>query len=81
VANAGLTNVIVTEAGARTSNLPAGCCDTVIMRQVYHHFDDPSAMLRDLHHALVDGGRLVIIEFESSGLLGTVTRMGARSSD
>jgi ubiquinone/menaquinone biosynthesis C-methylase UbiE len=76
VADAGLTNVIVTEAVERASNLPAGCCDAVFMRRVYHHFDDPSAILRDLRDALVDGGRLVIIEFESSGMLGTVTGLG-----
>ena len=80
VADAGLANVTVVEAGEQSANLPAGCCDAVFMRRVYHHFADASAITDDLHDALVGGGRLVIIEFESSGLLGTVTRMGIEQS-
>lgn len=76
VADAGLGNVVVTEAGEHTANLPAGCCEAVFMRRVYHHFENPPMILRDLHHALLEGGRLVIVEFEPAGLLGTVARMG-----
>lgn len=76
VAEAGLTNVTVVEAAPRSANLPAACCDAVFMRRVYHHFTDPSAITLDLHDALVGGWRLVIIEFESGGLLGMVSRMG-----
>ena len=75
-AAADLTNVTVVQAGERSANLPPGCCDAVFMRRVYHHFTDPSAILLDLHAALVAGGRLVIIEFAPGSFLGTVTGMG-----
>ena len=41
-----------------------------------HHFTDPSAILHGFRDSLVGAGRLVIIEFEPGGLLGTVTQMG-----
>jgi precorrin-6B methylase 2 len=73
---AGLGNVTVLQAGERATNLPAGCCDAIFMRRVYHHLSDPSPILASIHDALRPGGRLVIIEFRSDGLLGKVTRMG-----
>ena len=76
VGKAGLSNVTVVQGSERSANLPAACCDAVFMRRVYHHFADPSAITLDLNGALVGGGRLVIIEFESGGLLGMVSRMG-----
>ena len=76
VAEAALTNVIVIEAGERATNLPPRCCEAIFMRRVYHHLGDPSAVNVSINEALVPGGRLVIIEFERDGLVGTVTRMG-----
>lgn len=76
VGKAGLSNVTVVQGAERFTNLPAGCCDAVFMRRVYHHFTYPSEITIDLHDTLVPGGRLVIIEFESGGLLGMVSRMG-----
>ena len=76
VAEAGLTNVTVLDAGESSSNLPPGCCDAVYMRRVYHHLSDPAAITGDLGLALRPGGRLVIIEFGASGLFGRLTGMG-----
>ncbi len=59
-----LTNVTVITAGERASNLPAGCCDAVFMRDVYHHFTHPDEYNRTLAAALKPGGRLVVIDFE-----------------
>jgi len=59
-----LANVTVIEAGVRVSNLPAGCCDAVFMRDVYHHFTFPDEYDRSLVAALKPGGRLVVIDFE-----------------
>lgn len=59
-----LTNVTVLEAGTRASNLPAGCCDAIFMRDVYHHFTNPDEYDRTLAAALKPGGRLVVIDFE-----------------
>jgi precorrin-6B methylase 2 len=73
---AGLRNVTVLQAGARATNLSATCCDAIFMRRVYHHLNDPAAILTSIHEALRSGGRLVIIEFRPDGLVGRVTRMG-----
>ena len=74
--DARLANVTVIEAGEQSSNLTAGCCDAIFMRRVYHHLSDPPALVADLNRALKPGGRLVIIEFEASSLLGTVSGEG-----
>lgn len=81
VANARLTNVTVLQAGERVTNLPANCCEAIFMRRVYHHLSDPSAILASLHGALKPGGRLIIIEFTRTGLLGQVTGMGIDPPD
>jgi predicted methyltransferase len=59
-----LSNVTVIESGDRTPNLPAGCCDAIFMRSVYHHFTHPEEMDRSLVAALKPGGRLAVIDFE-----------------
>ena len=76
VGEAGLTNVSVLEAGERATNLPAGCCDAIFMRRVYHHLSDARAVTASIRTALTPGRRLVIIEFRPDGLVGFVTRMG-----
>ena len=67
VAGAGLSNVEVIAGAAGATNLPAGCCDAVFMRTVYHHFTLPHAMNRDLHRALREGGTLAVVDFEPTG--------------
>jgi predicted methyltransferase len=59
----GLENVVVVKGAVLTTNLPDGCCDAIFIRDVYHHFSDPSSMNRSLHAALKPGGRLAIIDF------------------
>jgi precorrin-6B methylase 2 len=75
-AAAGLSNVIVLEAGERATGLPSECCDAIFMRRVYHHLSAPSAILASIHDALKPGGRLVIIDFRPDRLVGALTRMG-----
>jgi ubiquinone/menaquinone biosynthesis C-methylase UbiE len=43
--------------------LPADSCDTMIMVDVYHEFDQPYEMIQAMVHALKPGGRLVFIEY------------------
>jgi protein-L-isoaspartate O-methyltransferase len=76
-----LSNVTVLEAGERSSNLESACCDVILMRRVYHHLSDPAAIVADLKRALKPAGRLAIIEFESSGVLGRVSREGIDRAD
>ncbi len=79
VGDAGLSNATVLEAGERSTNLAAACCDAIFMRRVYHHLSDPSAILSSIREALRTRGRLVIIEFRSDGLVGMFTGMGIDS--
>lgn len=59
----GLTNVTVLEGGANTTNLPAICCDAILIRDAYHHLTEPEAIVKSLAAALKPGGRLAVIDF------------------
>jgi ubiquinone/menaquinone biosynthesis C-methylase UbiE len=43
--------------------LPAASCDTEIMVDVYHEFDHPYEMIRNMITGLKPGGRIVFVEF------------------
>jgi len=75
-AAAGLSNVIVLEAGERATGLPSECCDAIFMRRVHHHLAAPSDILTSIHETLRPGGRLIVIDCRPDRLVGTVTRMG-----
>ncbi len=59
----GLTNVTVIEGATGTTNLPALCCDAILVRDAYHHFTQPEDIVRSLAGALKPGGRLAVIDF------------------
>jgi SAM-dependent methyltransferase len=58
-----LTNVTVIEGAAGSTNLPALCCDAILLRDVYHHLTLPQAIVSSLAAALKPGGRLAVIDF------------------
>jgi len=58
-----LTNVEVIEGHEAHANLPEGCCDALFMRNVYHHFGDPSTMNASFLRALKPGARIAVIDF------------------
>ena len=58
-----LTNVTVVEGGERSTNLPARCCDAILVRDVYHHLTAPEDMTSSLAATLKPGGRLVVVDF------------------
>jgi predicted methyltransferase len=62
-AEAGLTNVTVLAGAERSTNLPAGCCDAILIRDAYHHLTQPNDVLRSVAAALKPGGRLAVIDF------------------
>ena len=62
--SAGLENISVLEAHAKSTNLPERCCDALVLRRVYHHFDDPGPMNASLRRSLKPGGLLAVIDFE-----------------
>ena len=63
VADAKLENVTVIEAHGSETGLPAGCCDAIVLRRVYHHLTDPPAVNASLSRSLRPGGVLAIIDF------------------
>ncbi|HEY7482682.1 MAG TPA: methyltransferase domain-containing protein [Gemmatimonadales bacterium] len=62
-----LENVSVIEAHATRTNLPDQCCDALVLRKVYHHFDRPELMNASLRQSLKPGGLLAIIDFQPDG--------------
>lgn len=58
-----LPNVTVVEGAASSTNLPELCCDAILVRDAFHHFTEPDAMIRSLAASLKPGGRLAIIDF------------------
>jgi predicted methyltransferase len=63
VAKRKLSNVTVVESKEAETNLPAGCCDAIFLRRVYHHLTKPVEFDADLVRSLKPGGRLAIIDF------------------
>src|SRR5205807_1082756 len=63
VAKRKLGNVIVVESKEAETNLPAGCCDAIFLRRVYHHLTKPAEFDASLARSLKAGGRLAIIDF------------------
>jgi predicted methyltransferase len=66
VARESLSNVTVIEGATGSTNLPAGCCDAILIRDVYHHLTQPSDIVRSMAAALKPGGRLAVIDFAAA---------------
>lgn len=56
-------NVTVVEGEAQSTNLPAACCDAILIRDAYHHLTEPDPIVTSLASALKPGGRLAVIDF------------------
>lgn len=76
VAGAHVTNVTVLKGGIESTDLPAACCDAVLMRGVYHHLTAPAAIDASLRAALKPGGRLLVVDFPPSFWLSPWTPEG-----
>ena len=59
---AGFNNVTAILGDHDATGLPAGCCDAILLRLVYHHFQDPARMRASLAAAMRPGARLVIVD-------------------
>lgn len=70
LAEAKLANVTIVEAKSRDSGLPAGCCDAIVLRRVYHHVTDPAETNASLLRALRPGGLLAVIDFPPPFFIG-----------
>lgn len=58
----GIDNVTTVLGDQQQTGLPAGCCDRILLRLVYHHFADPKAMRGSLWAALRPGGQIAVID-------------------
>ncbi len=45
------------------TGLDEECCDAILLRHVYHHFDEPEAMRLSLLRSLKPGGSIAIVDF------------------
>src|SRR2546427_2338828 len=70
VAKRKLGNVMVVESKEADTNLPAGCCDAIFLRRVYHHLTKPGGFDAGLVRALKSGGRLAVIDFSPRAGVG-----------
>jgi ubiquinone/menaquinone biosynthesis C-methylase UbiE len=53
-------NVVYGQGAAEALPLPDGCADLVFMSMVYHHLPDPTAVARECHRVLRQGGYVCI---------------------
>ncbi len=61
----GIRNVELVLGAPDDPNLSAGSVDLVLIVDAYHEFGYPREMLEAIHHALVPGGRLVLVEYRA----------------
>ena len=57
-------NIIPVKAAEAETNLPRECCDSIFMRQVYHHLTKPAEIDASLFQSLKPGGLLAVIDME-----------------
>jgi cyclopropane fatty-acyl-phospholipid synthase-like methyltransferase len=62
--DAGLENLTAILGTATDTGLPDACCDSILLRMVYHHFTDPAPMRASLRRAMRPGARLVVIDLQ-----------------
>jgi predicted methyltransferase len=58
-----LENVEVVQGTQEDTGLGDACCEGILLRRVYHHFQNPAAMQTSMRRALKEGGLLLIIDF------------------
>jgi ubiquinone/menaquinone biosynthesis C-methylase UbiE len=59
----GITNIKGILGTVKSPKLKPGSVDLAIMVDVYHEFDFPYEMLKDIAHSLKPGGRVVFVEY------------------
>lgn len=69
-ADVNLGSVTIVEAKERDSGLPAGCCEAIVLRRVYHHLTDPAAINASLLRALRPSGLLAVIDMPPPFFIG-----------
>jgi len=54
--------ITIVKGKKKSTNLPVGTIDKIIIRNSFHHFSDPEAMLLSIKEALQSGGELYLNE-------------------
>ena len=60
-----IQNVRLIRADENAANLPARCCDLVLLVDVYHELTDPPAVMAGVRRALRPAGRLALVEYRA----------------
>ena len=60
----GLDNLTAVLGSQEDTGLDPGCCDAVLLRLVYHHFQEPAPMRADLRAALKPAGLIAVIDIQ-----------------
>ncbi len=58
----GLDNLTAVLGDQETIGLPEACCEAILIRMVYHHFQEPDLMRRELWRALKPGGLVAVLD-------------------
>jgi ubiquinone/menaquinone biosynthesis C-methylase UbiE len=59
----GITNIVPVKGTVKSPNLKPGTVDLIIMVDVYHEFNFPYEMTKELAKSLKEGGRIVWVEY------------------
>lgn len=57
-------NVTTVMCDGDSVRLPPASVDVAFICDVYHHFEYPTDTMKSIHRALVDDGRVIVIDFE-----------------
>jgi SAM-dependent methyltransferase len=63
VTASGLAHITVVSGDSTRTNFPDGACDSLFMRNVYHHFADPARMNASISAALAAGALFAVVDF------------------
>ena len=59
----GLTNITAILGSEQEVGLPSACCDGLLLRLVYHAFDNPALMVQGMGKAMKPGSKVLVIDF------------------
>lgn len=66
-AKEGITNIVPVLGTETDLKLPAGTFDWVLLVDVYHEFQQPEVMLKEIREALKPDGRVALVEYRLEG--------------
>lgn len=67
LAREGIQNVVPVLGAADDPQLPPGSLDWILLVDVFHEFQQPTAMLRKMREALKPDGRVALVEYRLHG--------------